>query len=348
MKRLAALLLWVVVFAGCSKKTSERPAAETRRLATAAVERREVTGTVEVEGTVVGRTEAVLSSRLAAPVAEVRAVPGQSVREGEILVRLEDRETGLAAEGARAAVAAGRSALDLARTNRGRFERLEARGAAAAIELENARQEEASQAAALAASEAALSRAETDRAQAILTAPFEAVVVEKMVSPGDLAAPGRPLVRLASARGRRVEAAPGERETERLTPGEDIVVVLEGRTLTGRIAEIVGAVDPATRRRIVRVDLPAGVEPPVGAFARLHLPQEKTARLFAPSRAILARGGLELAWAVGPDGAVALRYVRTGPPSGEGLVEIRSGLEAGERVVLDPPADLAAGTRVAS
>jgi len=94
MKRLAALLLWVVVFAGCSKKTSERPAAETRRLATAAVERREVTGTVEVEGTVVGRTEAVLSSRLAAPVAEVRAVPGQSVREGEVLAVIGDNGAG--------------------------------------------------------------------------------------------------------------------------------------------------------------------------------------------------------------------------------------------------------------
>jgi multidrug efflux pump subunit AcrA (membrane-fusion protein) len=62
----------------------------------------------------------------------------------------------------------------------------------------------------------------------------------------------------------------------------------------------------------------------------------------------VARGGLELAWAVGADGAVALRYVRTGPPAGSGLVEIRSGLEAGDRVVLDPPADLEAGTRVAS
>jgi multidrug efflux pump subunit AcrA (membrane-fusion protein) len=44
---------------------------------------------------------------------------------------------------------------------------------------------------------------------------------------------------------------------------------------------------------------------------------------------------------------VALRYVRTGSRSG-GSVEVRSGLEAGERVVLDPPADLEAGTRVSS
>jgi multidrug efflux pump subunit AcrA (membrane-fusion protein) len=62
---------------------------------------------------------------------------------------------------------------------------------------------------------------------------------------------------------------------------------------------------------------------------------------------VVARGGLEIAWAVGPDGRVALRYVRTGSRAG-GTVEVRSGLQAGERVILDPPADLEAGTRVLS
>ena len=50
---------------------------------------------------------------------------------------------------------------------------------------------------------------------------------------------------------------------------------------------------------------------------------------------------------VGPDGRVVLRYVRTGGHAGSS-VEVRSGLQAGERVVLDPPADLEAGTRVSS
>ncbi len=305
-------------------------------------------GAVEVDGIVIGRSEAVLASRLAAAVAEVRAVPGQAVRAGEVLVRLEQREADGAVESARAAVASAESALGLARKNLSRFERLEGRGAAAAVELERARQDEASATAALAAAEAGLRRAETDRAQAVLIAPFDAVVVEKLVSPGDLAAPGRPLVRLASAAGRRVEAAPGEERAAQLSVGDAVQVELGVRTYDGRIGEIVGAVDPVTRRRTVRVDLPGGAEPAIGAFARVRLPGPPEPRLFAPARAVVPRGGLELAWAVGPGGIVALRYVRTGPPVAGGLVEIRSGLEAGERVVVDPPADLEAGTRIAS
>ncbi len=343
---LGILMVAALAAAGCARKAEESAAAPPRALATAAVERLEAAASIEVDGTVAGRTESTLASRLAAAVMEVRAVPGRTVRAGEVLVRLEPREADGAVEGARAAVAAADSALALARKNLSRFERLEGKGAAATVELDRTRQEEASASAARAAARAALRRVETDRAQTVLVAPFDAVIVEKLVSPGDLASPGRPLVRLASLTGRRVEAAPGEEEAARLAVGQEVAVKLGGQRLVGRVAEIAGAVDPATRRRTVRVDLPAGVEPAVGSFARLLLAGPTQTRLLAPERAIVARGGLELAWAVEPGGAIALRYVRTGAHAQGGLVEIRSGLEAGERVVIDPPADLESGTRV--
>ncbi len=350
MKRIPVLVVLAALgLAGCAKKPArEEAAASQRTLATATVEQSDAASVLEVDGAVVGASEAILSSRLAAPVVEVRAVPGETVRAGAVLVRLADRESESALEGARSAVAAARSSAEIASRNRMRFERLEGRGAAAAVEIERARQEEFAAASALAYAQAALARAEMDRAQSVLVAPFDAIVVEKMVSAGDLTAPGRPLVRLSSAKGRRVEAAPGEAESARLAVGDRVTVSIGDRVVEGRIAEIVGAVDPQTRRRIVRVDLPAGVEPAVGSFARLRLPAASAARLVVPVRAIAARGGLEVAWAVGRDGRVSLRYVRTGPPAGAGLVEVRSGLEAGERVVLDPPADLAAGTRALS
>jgi RND family efflux transporter MFP subunit len=348
MKRMTVLLAALLTAAACAKnETARGPEAAVRKLETATVVSQTAASRIEVDGVVVGRLETVLSSRLSAPVAEVRAVPGETVRAGTVLVRLEARETDSALEGARAALGSAKASLELAKKNRLRFERLAERGAAAAVELDRARQDEAGATAAVASAQALVRRAETDRSQAALTAPFDAVVVEKMVSPGDLAAPGRPLVRLASATGRRVEAAPGEGEAALVKPGDALEIAIGGRTVTGRVAEIVGAVDPSTRRRTVRVDLPAGEEPPIGSFARLLLAGPATPRLLVPARAVVARGGLEIAWAVGPDGRVALRYVRTGGRAG-GSVEVRSGLEAGERVVLDPPADLEAGTRVTS
>jgi multidrug efflux system membrane fusion protein len=348
MRTTTALLALAFAAAGCAKKEAASTPGALLSLETASVERVAGAGRIEIDGTVVGKVEAILSSRLAAPVVEVRAVPGKTVRGGTVLVLLEARETESALASARLALTAARASFDMAKKNRERFEKLAVRGAAAAVELDRTRQEEAAAAAAVAGAEAGVRRAETDRAQAVLTAPFDAVVVEKMVAEGDLAAPGRPLIRLASLSGRRVEAAPGEEEAARLSPGDAVDVTVEGRTVTGRVAEIVGAVDPQTRRRTVRVDLPSGVEPAVGSFARLILRGPATERLLVPARAIVARGGLELAWVVGTDGRVALRYVRTGGAAGDGKVEVRSGLEAGERVVLDPTPDLKADARVRS
>jgi RND family efflux transporter MFP subunit len=345
---LRALALAALAATACAKKPETAPAPVERALSTARVEQRDAAAPVEFDGTVVGRSEAVLASRLAAPVVEVLAVPGRSVRAGAVLVRLEAGESDSAAGSARAAVASARSELERAQRNRARFERLAERGAAAPVELERARQEETAAAAGLASAEALSSHAQTDRSQSVLVAPFDAIVVEKMVSPGDLAAPGRPLVRLASAHGRRVEASPGEQEASRLSAGDEVELELGGERLKGRVAEIVAAVDPATRRRLVRIDLPPGVEPAIGTFARLILPGPSQPRLLVPGKAIVTRGGLELAWAIGEGGGVSLRYVRTGPAAGDGLVEVRSGLAAGDRVVIDPPADLEAGTRVKS
>lgn len=354
MKKISTIgaVLVVSALAGTACARREAPAhaaATVRKLATAPVEQRTAPGSIEVEGVVVGRFESVISSRLAAPVATVPAVPGQTVRAGTVLVRLEEQEARGALAGARAAMESASAALLLARKNRARFERLEGRRAAAALELDRARQEEAAATAAVASAAAMLRHAELDRAQTVLTAPFDAVVVERFVSPGDLAGPGRALVRIASLSGRRVEAAPAEQDAAALATGGSLEVVVAGRTVTGRIAEIVGMVDPATRRRTVRIDLPSDSEPPIGSFARVVLPAPGPAgtRLFVPAGAVVAHGGLEVVWAVDRDGRAALRYVRTGSRR-EGKVEVLSGLAPGERVVLDPPADLEAGTTVTS
>lgn len=351
MKRIPlTLAVLLVAFTGgaCARHEERpRPADVVRKLPITSVERRSAPAAIEVEGVVVGRFEAVISSRLAASVATVPAVPGQTVRAGTVLVRLEEQETRGALAGARAAVESSNIALELAKKNRERFERLEGKAAAAALELDRARQQEATARAAASSATAALRRAEIDSAQTVLTAPFDAIVVERLVSPGDLAGPGRPLVRIASVSGRRVEAAPAEHDAAALATGGEVEVVVGGRTVRGRIAEIVGAVDPSTRRRTIRVDLPPDFEPPLGSFARVVLPGPVAPRLLVAEKAIVARGGLEIAWVVGTDGRAVLRYVRTGARR-DGQVEVLSGLEAGERVVLDPPADLQAGTRVTS
>lgn len=351
MNRLAALSVvtsLLLSVTSCSPRTASDAASPMQRVETVVVERQTAPSETSVDGTVIGLREATVSSRLLLTVAAVEVRAGDTVRAGTVLVRLDTREVDGAFAGATAGLASARTSLEVARRNVQRFENLSSTGAAAAVELDRARMDEASANAQLRSAESSLRRAETDRSLATLTAPFDAVVVDRLVEAGDLALPGKPLVRLASLEGRRVEAALTEEAAAALLPKQPMVMLLGAERLEGRLEEIVAAVDSASRRRVVRVALPPGAKTAVGSFARILVPGASVERLAVPSAAIVRAGGLETAFVVGSDARLSLRYVKTGIALPNGRVEILSGLDAGERVVLRPGSALASGTSVSS
>jgi hypothetical protein len=98
---------------------------------------------------------------------------------------------------------------------------------------------------------------------------------------------------------------------------------------------LVPAADPATHRFEVRAELEPGLGLRAGLFARLLLPPAADEqRLLVPTRALLRRGGLVGAFVVDA-GRARLRWVAVGGAAGD-ATEVRAGLAAGEKVVLDP------------
>jgi membrane fusion protein, multidrug efflux system len=97
-------------------------------------------------------------------------------------------------------------------------------------------------------------------------------------------------------------------------------------------------VDPATHTLELRLDLPPGLRGAApGMFARAWLSQAGSGetRLYVPAKAVLRRAELTGVYVVGTDGKPLLRQVRLGRADGD-LVEVLSGVSAGERVALDP------------
>ena len=348
MKRILGILTVAALAAvGCARKV-EAPAASTvRGLATVTVERREAASEVEVEGAVVGRTESALASRLAAPVVEVRAVPGRTVRAGEVLVRLEQREADGAVEGARAEAAAADSALVLRARTSPDSKGSRGKGAAATLELERARQAEA-----MAPPRGPRRRPRSDAQRPIAPRPSSSLRSTRWSSrrsfrPGT-SRPGRPSGtagfgrRTARRGGARRAGGSAARRLERKWPSWSVARwspagswKSPGRSIRQRDAARCGWTSRAASSR------QSGPSYACGWPGQRDAPARARRRHRRARRARARLGGR-----VG--NTVALRYVRTGAHAKGGLVEIRSGLEAGERVVLDPPADLEAGTRVTS
>lgn len=167
-----------------------------------------------------------------------------------------------------------------------------------------------------------------------IAAPETGVVVERRVEPGNLAVPGQTLLTLDDPRHYRLEAVVGESAIGRVRLGQTAPVVLDavGRTLEGRVAEMIPTSDPASRSMTVKLDLPAVPGLRSGMFGRARFPAGERSALLVPAGALVERGQITGVYVVDARNVARLRLVTVGQRRGD-RVEILSGLNPGERVV---------------
>ena len=330
---------------------------------------------VEAGGLVQAKSSALVTSRLMAPVREVRVVPGDRVRAGQVLVVLDDRDLGAQARSARSAAAAAEqsvtagsadrqaadAALTLARASHGRIAALHARKSATPQELDEAtaslraaearlasidahvQQAQASLASARAGSDAAAVTASF----AMITAPFAGVITEKLVEPGNMAMPGAPLLRVEEQGALRLDVRVDASRVTELSVGQELDVAFDAAeplTLRGTVSEVARAMDADARAYLVKIALPAEPRLRSGMFGRTHLPGPASQVLLVPASAVVRRGQVTAIFVAEGD-AARLRMVVLGRTFREGL-EVVSGLAEGERVITPPPAGLTDGAPI--
>jgi RND family efflux transporter MFP subunit len=374
-RRLACVaVMSTCVFAACSRGSGESPDAprDPVPVTVTAVAMGDVADTFEAGGVVQAQTTAALTARILAPIKEVRAVPGDRVRAGQLLVVLDGSDLEARARSARALAAsadrsqagaeaerqAAEAALILARATHGRIAGLATKRSATPQELDSAtgalRAAEARAVSAAASAEAAASSADSARAAgeaatttesfARITAPFDGVVTEKLVEPGNMAAPGTPLLRVEDTRQFRLDVRVDESRVAQVSPGDRVQVSLDAAgdgaptDVDGTVAEIGRAVDAGARAFLVKIRLPAaGLRS--GMFGRARFSTTPRRALTVPEGALVRRGQMTSVFVVDQDVA-HLRLVNV---SG---AEVLAGLSAGELVVITPPPALTDGRRV--
>jgi RND family efflux transporter MFP subunit len=288
---------------------------------------------VEVLGTVRPRRDAVVAARVLGVVTTVEVEEGDRVAAGELLVRVEAEELGARAEAARREVQAAEARLAQARRDLERTRALEAKEAATAVELEHAETGVELAEAQLAAARQAAAGERSVASHLAIRAPFDGRVLERLVDPGDLAAPGTPLLKLEAEGGTRLEAPVDERLAAGLAVGDRVSVRLDAgtRVFAGVLGEIEPAADPDSRTLLAKIDLPEGTAAPSGAFGRAVLVTGERPAVVVDAAAVRRLGGLSTLRVV-EENRLVIRHVRTGRELPSGGIEILSGLAAGERV----------------
>jgi HlyD family secretion protein len=204
---------------------------------------------------------------------------------------------------------------------------------AAALALEQKRQAEAAARAARAA-----------LAETVIRAPFDGVVAERFVDAGDMAIPGAPLLEMFGGEIRLVVSGP-EDTLKVLRKGSTVQWALRGQgKLEGaRVAEVLPAADPTAHTVVVKLSLPKRVPPGLSGEAEVVLGRRKAVTL--PKEAVARRDGVEYVFIASDNGTAELRIIQTTSIS-TNLLEALSGLNSGERIVINPPPSLTDGMRL--
>jgi RND family efflux transporter MFP subunit len=324
----------------------------------------------EATGTVRARTAAVLSAKVMGYVREVRVAVGDRVAAGRVLVVLDSRDLEAGYKQAEAArnearsalpevenaIAAAKANLELAEVTfkrmQGLFEKrsvsnqefdeaqMRVKVARANYEMALAKREQLKSK--IAQADQGVESASVMRSYAELAAPFDGIVTEKNAEPGNLAAPGQPLVTIERAGGYRLEAA--VQESTVIRPGQKASIEVLGTTIEGRVSEIVPAVDAASRTFIAKIDLPASPQLRSGVFGRARFSQGERQAIAVPPEAVVERGQVASVY-VADGGRARARLVTLGQRTANGI-EILSGLSGGERVIAPVPAGLVDGAEV--
>jgi HlyD family secretion protein len=365
----AALLLVILYVSGFFSAEKIKPGLmEDTRLSgvlpplTAKSQIKSITETYEAVGTVRPRTETRIDAQVTGKVLRVFVRPGDAVGKGDPLIALDDREfisrldgarQGLrssqaAREEARQGVNAARAAFVKAELQYKRIARLFADKATTSSELEHAEANFLLGQAKLKQAEEGLQGAEAGVRQAqelveeakimqgytVIKAPEDAEVVKRMIEPGDLAMPGKPLLIVQTASSMRLEAYVREGLINEVQRNKELMVRIDSlkKTVKGTVEEVVPSADPKTRTFLVKVGLPDLIGAYPGMFGILLVPAGSRQAVLVPTEAVRRVGQLETVMV--QEGRDWRTYsVKTGQTHGD-LIEVLSGLNGNETVAL--------------
>jgi len=331
-KLRALLALMLTIWLGMA-------AAESAGVATATVQFREVDLSYPAEAVVEAVKQATVAAQVQGRVVEVRVDVGDRVKQGEVLMRIDEREASQGVAGAEAQVAQSQANLANARATYERTKNLFAQKFVSQAALHQAAATYRAAAAQVKVDLASRGRAGTTKSFTTVTSPLSGVVAQRLTELGEMASPGKPLITVYEpGQLRAVASVPQYKLAEvRQTQRAKVEFSETQRWIDAGSVTVLPTADARTHTVQVRVNLPddvKGVAP--GMFARVHLVIGRAKKLVLPAQAVLRRGEISAVYVQDERGALQLRQVRLGEPLADGLIEILAGAAAGERVATDP------------
>lgn len=303
---------------------------------------RAVGGGFELDGVIQPVRQSTVSAQAGGRIATLLVKAGDKVQVGQLLASIDDREAQTGVQRSQAQVAQAQAELRNAQANFNRTKDLQAKGFVSAAALDSADSQLKGAQAGRAGAGAGARQSALAQGFTRVTAPFDGWVLQTHVEAGDLAVPGKPLLTLYAPLPLRVVVqVPVSRSSVARAAGS-VELLLPGaeggaRWIRPVSSSNVPTADPVSQTIEWRLELPSEAAKALlpGQQVRVRFAGSQADRLVVPAAAVLRRGELTAVYVV-LDKGFSLKAIRLGTDSGVDGVEVVAGLQAGDRVAVDP------------
>ena len=342
-------LTLLVLLAGCHPQEQAGSEAKFKTAAAQVMTLKPIDMPVQdaVPGAVVSEQQIQIASRLMGYIRSISVHEGDMVKAGQLLFTIDPTDIQGQVVQAHSGAAQADAALADAKADYERFGNLYKdesipKAQYDKIKLQyNIAQNQAN------AAHAGMGVAEAQLHYAEVRAPIDGVITQKFANAGDLAAPGRPVLAMENGKKLIVQTAVSDETYAQLKLDDTDLVELAGsmQPLPGKIVRLVPAADSMSHTHLVKVDLPGAKGLYSGAFARVQFKTGSKQTLSVPKSAVLQRAGITGVFVVDASHIAHYRMVRTGSVNGN-TVEISTGLNSGEQIVVGSTAELDSGDHI--
>ncbi|MBV8665669.1 MAG: efflux RND transporter periplasmic adaptor subunit [Burkholderiaceae bacterium] len=315
-------------------------------------------GTV-ITGSIQPERRADLRAEVSAVVLQVLKENGESVRRGDLLVRLDDTAIRDSLTSAEAAERAADQAYDQAERQFQRLKTLRASGMASAQQLEDAEIHRNTTQSDKAAAETRTVQARQQMQRTAVRAPFDGIVSERKVSAGDTAAIGKELVKVIDPASVRFDGFVSADRIGSVALGQKVGFRINGygqQEFEGTVKRVEASADPTTRQVEVLVafvdnsgntqNQPHAQPLVSGLYAEGRIETSSTAALMVPDAVLMHNGDHAYAWRLQGSTVKKVEVVLGERDVRHGDYAVRSGLKDGDQVVRNPQSNLKDGAKV--
>lgn len=307
--------------------------------ATARVEFRPVDAGYAAEAVVEAGRQSTIAAQVAGRILELKWDAGDTVKQGQLLARIDDSETRPNVAGNQAQVAQAQANLVNAQAQYERTQKLVAKKFISQSALDQSRAGYEVAQAQVAAARAGVAQASATRNFSSISAPFSGLISARHAQAGEMASLGRELLTLFDPATLRVVASiPQDKLDEVRKSGRgSIEFPALGRWVEATSVTVLPEADSRTHISRVRLELPqtlTGIYP--GMFARAHFATGQTRKLLVPIAAIVRRSEVTGVYVISAGESVQFRQIRLGEATAGNVVEVLSGLNEGELLATEP------------